>query len=110
MALTNYIELGIIFTLNWLLFVTGGIVALLILIYLLRRSTSPKPVEIKEKTELKEEKTVEEELELIAGISAVVASLSQPMKTVYVKESLEPSMSPWKISSILHSSRYGGVD
>ncbi|MEN2974446.1 MAG: hypothetical protein ABDH32_02570 [Candidatus Caldarchaeales archaeon] len=109
MVSTNYIDLSLVFTLNWLLYVSGGVLILLIMIYLLRRSTYHRPVEIKEKPEIEVKKIVGESLEVIAGISAVIASLSQTTKTVHIKEGSPTPPSIWKISSILNSLRDGEV-
>lgn len=106
----SYVEMGFVFALNWLIFVTGGIVFLLLMIYLLRRATSPKAVEIEERPEPRIERGVEDDLEAIAAISAVIASLSRPTVPLRVRASLEHPTSIWKISSLMHTSRYGGMD
>lgn len=107
MVIMDNIGLGLAFTLVWFLLLTGGVFLLLLMTYLLRRALPPKPVKIKENTESKEEVT-EGDLELIAGVSAVIAALSRPVKTEHVREFLQPSTSLWKISSTLYSLRYEG--
>lgn len=106
MILMGDLSLGFAFALGWLTLLTGGVILILLITYLLRRVLSPKTVKIEEEIESKEE-VIEGELELIAGLSAVVTALSQPVKTEYVREPIIPTTSIWKISSILYSSRYG---
>ncbi|MEM2548064.1 MAG: hypothetical protein QW810_04315 [Nitrososphaerota archaeon] len=101
------LNLGFGFTLGWLALLTGGVLLILLITYLLRRVMPSKAVEIEEKTESKEE-VGEEDLELIAGLSAVITTLSLPVKNKYIREPLTPTTSLWKISSILYSSRYEG--
>ncbi|MEM0275033.1 MAG: hypothetical protein QXE67_02135 [Nitrososphaerota archaeon] len=103
MVLIENISLGLVFTLYWLMFLTGGVLLLLLVTYIIRRVLSTKPKELEEKAELEE--VTEEDLELVAGLSAVFATLSKPTEISYRVEMPQPSTSLWKISSILYSSR-----
>lgn len=110
MILMENLALGIGFVLNWLLLLSSGVILLLLITYLVRRILSPRQVEIEQTAEPKSEEGGENGLELIAGISAVLASLQHPIKTEHVREITKPTVSLWKISSMLYSSRYREVE
>lgn len=109
MVLSENVWLGLLFTAYWLIILSAGVVLVTALTYVFRKffSAKPSPTRVEE---VGEEKSVEEELELSAAISAVLAYMTSPTTTKpYLERSQEPTASLWKASSMLSSTGYEGV-
>jgi hypothetical protein len=109
MILSENVWLGLLFTAYWLIILSAGVLLVMALTYVFRKffAAKPSPTRVEE---VGEGKSVEEELELSAAISAAIAYVTSPTTVKpYVEKVQESSASLWKASSILSSTGYEGV-